>query len=292
MDLTQIRYFLALAETLNFTSAAEVCHVTQPALTKSIQKLEAELGGKLLLRERGNSQLTDLGRTMAPLLRRTFDAATAAREGAAQFHKQDVARLRIGIGAWVPPGSLRPLLASLSPRFPTLELSIRQGDTPTLNQWLLAAEIDVALTVDGEGLTERANSWPLFDDDVVAVVPLGHSLAVEGPLAQTELGGRDLVGRADAGVDPVLAPRGFRHTVPTHEHLWPLIEAGLGVALSTSRRTAPPGMLRRTLEPPHRFQVRVAVMPGRPATRQADALIKLARARAWERQESEPATAQ
>ncbi len=166
MDLTQIRYFLALADTLNFTRAAEACHVTQPALTKSMQKLEDELGGKLLLRERGNSQLTDLGRTMVPLLRRTFDAASAAREGAAQFHKQDVARLRIGVGAWVPPGSLRPLLTALEPRFPTLELSVRQGDTPTLNQWLLAAEIDVAITADAEGLTERANSWPLFDDDV------------------------------------------------------------------------------------------------------------------------------
>ena len=52
MDLTQIRYFLALAQTLNFTRAAEACHVIQPALTKSIQRLEEELGGPLLLRER------------------------------------------------------------------------------------------------------------------------------------------------------------------------------------------------------------------------------------------------
>ena len=50
MDLTQIRYFLALARTLNFTRAAEACNVTQPALTRSIQRLEEELGGPLLLR--------------------------------------------------------------------------------------------------------------------------------------------------------------------------------------------------------------------------------------------------
>lgn len=229
---------------------------------------------------------------MVPLLRRTFDAATAARAGAAQFHKQDVARLRIGIGAWVPPGSLRPLLAALVPRFPTLELSICQGETPTLNEWLLAAEIDVALTADADGLTGRANSWPMFDDDVVAVMPPGHLLAAAGPLAQAALDGHDLIGRADADMDPALAPRGFRHTAPTQEHVWSLVESGLGVALSTVRRTAPPGMLRRTLEPPHRFQVRIAAMPGRPATRAADALVKRARARAWsQEQEQQPRTA-
>ena len=82
MDLTQIRYFLALAQTLNFTRAAEACRVTQPALTKSIQRLEEELGGPLLLRERALTQLTPLGRAMLPLLEQCFAAAERAKEHA------------------------------------------------------------------------------------------------------------------------------------------------------------------------------------------------------------------
>lgn len=51
MDFNQVRFFLALAETLNFTRAAERCHVTQPALTQSIKRLELELGGDLIVRD-------------------------------------------------------------------------------------------------------------------------------------------------------------------------------------------------------------------------------------------------
>jgi len=61
MELFQVRYFLALAKTLNFMRAAETCNVSQPALTRAIQKLEEELGGPLIYRERSLTQLTERG---------------------------------------------------------------------------------------------------------------------------------------------------------------------------------------------------------------------------------------
>ncbi|MBM3540528.1 MAG: LysR family transcriptional regulator, partial [Alphaproteobacteria bacterium] len=57
----QVRYFLAVCETLNFRKAAESCHVAQPSLTRAIKNLEDELGGPLFRRERQNTHLTDLG---------------------------------------------------------------------------------------------------------------------------------------------------------------------------------------------------------------------------------------
>jgi Bacterial regulatory helix-turn-helix protein, lysR family len=65
MEFHQVRYFLAVASTLNFTRAAEMCNVTQPALTKGVQKLEDELGGQLIYRERQLTHLTDLGKAAA-----------------------------------------------------------------------------------------------------------------------------------------------------------------------------------------------------------------------------------
>ena len=66
MELTQVRYFVALCRTLNFTRAAEACSITQPVLTRAIQRLETELGGPLLYRERNLTQLTPLGPRHAP----------------------------------------------------------------------------------------------------------------------------------------------------------------------------------------------------------------------------------
>ena len=61
MEMHQVRYFVALCETLNFTRAAEKCNVTQPSLTRAIKLLEDELGGPLFNRERNQTHLTELG---------------------------------------------------------------------------------------------------------------------------------------------------------------------------------------------------------------------------------------
>ena len=60
MEMQEIRYFLAMSQTLNFTKAAAACHVTQPALTRAIRKMEDELGGLLFSREPNNTHMTSL----------------------------------------------------------------------------------------------------------------------------------------------------------------------------------------------------------------------------------------
>src|SRR5215472_9024854 len=85
MEMHQVRYFLAVADTLNFTRAAEQCNVSQPALTRAIQQLEEELGGLLLRRERKLTHLTDFGRLIEPHLRQLFADAEAAKTTAKKF---------------------------------------------------------------------------------------------------------------------------------------------------------------------------------------------------------------
>ncbi len=80
MEMQQVRYFITLAKTLNFTRAAEECNVSQPSLTRAIRLLEAELGGELLRRERRQSHLTDLGQRMLPLMQQCYEAAAGGEE--------------------------------------------------------------------------------------------------------------------------------------------------------------------------------------------------------------------
>ena len=87
MEMHQVRYFLAVARTLNFTRAADECNVTQPSLTRAIKQLEAELGGDLFRRERP-SGLTELGQRMHPLLKQCYEAALGARSLASDFSEE------------------------------------------------------------------------------------------------------------------------------------------------------------------------------------------------------------
>ena len=78
MEMAQIRYVLAAAKTLNFTKAAEECCVTQPALTKGIKTLEAELEAELFHREGRRVLLSEFGKSMLPHLRQILDEADAS----------------------------------------------------------------------------------------------------------------------------------------------------------------------------------------------------------------------
>ena len=103
MELHEIRYFLALSRTLNFPKAAEACNVSQPALTRAVQKMEDELGGLLFSRERGNTHVTDLGRLLEPQLAQVVERTEAARNAAARFLRLEGAQLSIGVMCTIGP---------------------------------------------------------------------------------------------------------------------------------------------------------------------------------------------
>src|SRR5262249_13588463 len=122
LQLYQVRYFLVLAKTLNFTRAAEQCNVTQPALTKAIQKLEQELGGTLIHRERHLTQLTELGKMILPTLEKIFAAAEAARLQAEGYRKKTIAPLKIGLAPSVSAALIMELLPELARIIPDLRV--------------------------------------------------------------------------------------------------------------------------------------------------------------------------
>lgn len=90
MEVHQARYFLALAKSLNFTRAAEQCQVTQPALTNAVLKLEQQLHGAVIDRQRQLTQLADLGKLMPPMVERTLFAADSVGFHARGFHRSSL----------------------------------------------------------------------------------------------------------------------------------------------------------------------------------------------------------
>ena len=177
MELNQVRYFLALAELRNFTWAAKHCNVTQPALTKAVQKLELELGGALIHRERRLTQLTDLGKLVLPMFERTLAAADAVRQHAEEFRRKKVAPLKIGLSPCVSATLAMAPLAELAERMPGLQVELVEARKDQLPQLLLEGAVNVALVGDPGFLPDRIDRWRLFEERILVVAPAWSPIA-------------------------------------------------------------------------------------------------------------------
>src|SRR5262249_45117702 len=145
MEIQEIRYFLALCETLNFTRAAEQCNVSQPALTRAIQHLEGKLGGPLLHRERGNTHLTELGRIMRPYFQQVSDQMEEARRRARSLVKLDATTLTVGLMCTIGPHRLVDLFSDFLKSHSGVEIYLKDAPASALEELLARGEIDVAI---------------------------------------------------------------------------------------------------------------------------------------------------
>jgi DNA-binding transcriptional LysR family regulator len=111
MEMAQIRYALTAARLLNFTRAAWECNVSQPALTKAIKSLEAELGAPLFHREVRQIQLTELGRSMLAQFQRIIDGADAAQSLAESYKLLNQVPIRLGVMSTIGHARLARFIA-------------------------------------------------------------------------------------------------------------------------------------------------------------------------------------
>ena len=175
MEMQQVRYFLALSRTLNFTRAAEECHVTQPVLTRSIKLLEDELGGALIRRERTHSHLTDLGRRMLPMLQQCYDAAVSAKSLAKSVRDGEIAPLNVVISNCVNIAVVARYFAELVTEYPGIELKVRREPASGVAAALKSGEADVAIAGSIEEW-DRLDGWPLFREPIELAVNSQHRL--------------------------------------------------------------------------------------------------------------------
>jgi DNA-binding transcriptional LysR family regulator len=292
MEMQQVRYFIALASTLNFTRAAEQCNVSQPALTRAIKGLEDELGGDLIRREGRLSHLTELGQRMLPLLSQCYEGASAARALAKSVAAGDVATLSLGVSRTVNVELLMAALSELYRAFPSLQLKMKRGSAAQIVEMLKTGEVELAVAGPlGEGW-ERVDCWPLFTEGFELFVGPGHPLAgrneasIDGEQIKSE---RFLVQVGSEMADQQLArlhasgvPVANAHEVETDRDLTALLEANLGIAVAPSsapatanlRRLKLPGLdLERT--------VSVYAVAGRRRPPEAAALLNLLRTADW-----------
>ncbi|MFI5647900.1 LysR family transcriptional regulator [Kitasatospora sp. NPDC051705] len=147
MQLQQLRYFLAVAETRHFTRAAEAEHVAQPSLSQQIRSLERELGAELFHRTRGNIALTDAGDALLPLARRILADTESARLAVQETVQLRRGRVRLGAPPSLCTSLVPDVLRVFRDRYPGVALVVREGGSRDLVRSLAAGELDLALII-------------------------------------------------------------------------------------------------------------------------------------------------
>lgn len=235
----QIRYFLAVAETLNFTRAAEHCHVAQPSLTRAIKLLEEELGGDMFRRERKLTHMTQFGLRMLPLMQQCYESALSAKQLAASMKSGDVAPLTVSLSATIDMALLIRPLRELTRAFPSVELTFLRGSSIEVAGHLRKGEADMAIAGPLEEKWDRLDAWVLFSEQFDLVVNEDHRLAGSNTVALAQLRGERFLSRPYCEMAglllTLLRSHGLeheaKHRMVSEHDLVPLLQANLGVGI-------------------------------------------------------------
>jgi DNA-binding transcriptional LysR family regulator len=188
MELQQMRYVVAVAETANFTRAAERCHVVQSALSHQVRRLEDELGVQLFARTSRRVRVTPAGEAFLPAARQCLEAAERAASEAAATVGMIRGRLNVGVIPTVAAVDVPAALSELRRRHPQVRVGLRTGASDDLVADVVAGDLDVAfLGLPGTTKPAGVQSHELARERLVAVLAPDHPRAGRKRLRLAEL---------------------------------------------------------------------------------------------------------
>ena len=185
MTLTQLEIFSLVAELHGFTAAANRLGISQSAVSHALKSLELELGVELLRRHQSQVELSDIGQQLLLRARAMLGLANTLRQEAADARGMKRGTLRIG--SFGPTSSIKLLpliLQQYRAAHPGIEVHIDEGPDRQVLQWLEERRIDIGFVVLPE---ERFDTVALIEDQMVALLPAAHPLAVHDSLSLKDL---------------------------------------------------------------------------------------------------------
>ena len=279
------RAFVAAADAGSISRAAQQLGFSQSAVSRMIADLEADWGVTLLRRDRAGARLTPEGAELIGASRALCNQYQALRERVEEVRGLACGRLRIGTISSVATHRLPAIIAAFKQDFPGIDYELLLGDYSEIERWLLEGRVDCGFL--REPCSARLRAVPFERDELMAVLPPAHPLAVRERVTLAELAAEPFLALEHAGVSEV-APLferdglSLRPAFTTWDDyaVMAMVERGLGVAVLPSLilTRAPYDIAVRPLaEPAHRelvFAVRADLDPPRVVKRFADYLGK------------------
>lgn len=289
MEMHQVRYFLAVAEALNFTRAAELCHVAQPSLTRAIKNLETELGGELFYRERARTRLTELGRLMRPHMERISEAAAAAHADAAGFKAMDKPAVRLGVMSTIAARQMVDFVAALNKALPNLALTVREAPGHDLANDLLEGDIDIAFLAL-PNLPDPLRATALYAERYAVAFASGHRFEMLNEVPLAELNDEDYLVRLHCEFTDYFEALGLkegfeanvRYSTERDDWVQAMVLAGVGCSIMAEFSPQLPGILTRPVTAPTVSRtVSLVTVAGRRHTPAIDVLVRMAQRHNW-----------
>ncbi len=285
MELRDITLFLAAARTLNFTRAAEECGVSQPSLSRAIQRLEHALGGPLFARERGRTHLTALGRLVQPRLAELAERSAAIRGQAVLHHRLLGADLRLGVLCSIGPGCFADFLSAFRTAEPGIDISLFDAKPDRLMERLQQGDIDAALMPPPAVESERFCAELLYEERHMVACPPGHRFAAREAVTMADMHGETYLLRINCENREALGEKLDAAGAQLHvaclsereDWIQGLVAAGMGICFLPEYSAVQPGVvLRPVSDAPHARRIALVTVPGRrwsaPLTRFIEAL--------------------
>jgi DNA-binding transcriptional LysR family regulator len=239
MELHQVRYFLTVCQTLNFTRASELCHVSQPALSRAIQQLEGELGGELFRRERSHTHMTEFGRSVHPALLQCYEASENAKTIAQSFRKGGKSPFNLALGRSLEMEHVTPVLREVAEAFPNVEISIFRGPPHEIADKMKSGDVEIALVEPLDDGWERFDARKLYNEEFGLLINKSHALSARDELELNDLVNERLLSRPHCSLTAMLVAKlqslgindTARHEVPLIDDLAEMVKANLGVGI-------------------------------------------------------------
>lgn len=244
MEFRHLRYFVTVAEELNFRRAARRLHISQPPLTSQVRQLEEEIGAKLLERDSHHVALTAAGSVFLESCRRLLRDAEAAADNARRAARGETGCLAIGFVPSLAYGVAPSLFRYYRQKFPKVNLALSEMDTSRQLTGLVARRLDIGLIGAGlPGEHPELDSVVIAEEPLMAALPEEHRLARRGTLSLRALAGEKLILTLRQnptgynpwllqlchkfGFEPSIAPETHRRTTTVLNY----VAAGFGVAI-------------------------------------------------------------
>lgn len=245
MNLDQLKYFLAVAETSSFTKASEHLFISQPSLSVSIQKLEADLGTKLFERGKKSVLLTSAGQHFLNKAKTILNEYESVKHEL-KFNFSDCKILKLGLLQTLPVTSIIKLISQFVRLHPNVVVEQFSGNIMELRNWVERGEIDLAITVLREQENTRM-SHILFQENYSLAVAENHHLAKKVSVSLAELNAHPYIDRIGCEIrddlQRLFVTRGIcpPAVYRTGDDEWSkaLVATGIGVAVMPNQSGTP-----------------------------------------------------